>query len=291
MKQIVIAGPTASGKTELALGLASVLDKDIISSDSRQVYKYLTAGTAKPEGVWKDGVYKVNGVPYHLVDFLEPRETFNAGAFCAAAAQKSGIICGGTGLYIEALFFGLNDLPKDENLRRGLCALSKADLHSRLKAVDPVSAAEIPEGNIQRTMRALEIFLITKTPASVLRTKKSEEKSFKDKAFFVYLNPEREVLNRRIEERTKKIFEPMCAEADALLSKGVPEDAPALKSLGYPEAIAYIKGNIKKADALEKIITLTRQYAKRQRTWFNRYKDVHEVQTPDVDKILKKLPC
>lgn len=276
---IVIAGPTASGKTELALGLASLLKTAVISADSRQVYKELTIGTAKPGGFWQDGLYKVNGIPYYMVDFLDPDKTFNAGEFCKEAAKVKGIFCGGTGFYLDAFFFGLNELPKDANIRKELSALSKAELHRRLKEVDPKSAAEIPEGNIQRVMRALEIFLITKKPASVLRDK-SKERDFSKKAFFIYLNPDKEVLNKRIEERTNKIFDGMANEAEKLLKKGYVKETAALKSLGYPQAIEFLEGKIMRSQAIEKIIILTRQYAKRQRTWFNRYKGVLEIKNP-----------
>ncbi len=283
---IIIAGPTASGKTELALGLASLLGAEIISADSRQVYKELTIGTAKPEGKWENGKYLVNNIPYNLVDFLYVEQTFNAGEFCNRSKKIQGnvppqgtlpyIFCGGTGMYLDAFFFGMNELPKDENLRKELSLLSKPELHARLKAADPQSAAEIPEGNIQRTMRALEIYLLTKTPASVLRNK-DKARDFTGKAFFIYLNPDKEILNKRIELRTKKMFEGMCAEASALLKKGHTKQTPALKSLGYPQAIEFLEGALKREDAIEKIITLTRQYAKRQRTWFNRYEGVMEI--------------
>lgn len=268
---IVIAGPTASGKTDLALGLASLLKTDIISADSRQVYKHLTIGTAKPEGVWEGGIYKVNGIPYHLVDFLDVDQTYNAGAFCAAARGLNGIICGGTGLYIEMLFFGMNALPKDESLRAELSALPKAALYARLQGVDPVSAAVIPPGNVQRVMRALEISLLTGKPASTLRTN-SYEKDFTGKAFFIYLNPPRKVLNERIVKRTEGIFDGMAREARAL-TRGT----TALKTLGYPQALDYLDGRTTRAEAIAQITTLTRQYAKRQRTWFNRYSGVLEI--------------
>ena len=275
MKHIVLAGPTASGKTELALALARKLDAQIISADSRQIYRGLTHGTAKPEGVWEKGTYRVQGIPYHLVDFLPPDKTFDAAAFCAQAAALTRekthtpfIFAGGTGMYLHAFFVGMDPLPpSDPALRAELTAFAaargKAALHARLAEQDPVSAAQIPAGNIQRVMRALEITLLAGKPASEL----------KSGAFFVYLNWDKELLNARIERRTRGMLNPMAAETRALLAAGAAADCPALKSLGYPQILQWINGEKSREETFDKIFTLTRQYAKRQRTWFNRYKN------------------
>ena len=296
MKPIVICGPTASGKTELALALAKRTDGIIISADSRQVYTHLTAGTAKPQGVWQNGAYWVEGIPYHLVDFLNVTDTFNAGAFVARAleitAQYPGrqiIFAGGTGMYLHAYFVGMDTLPAStpqtrELLTRLLQKEGKEGLHARLAEKDPSSAAAIPAGNVQRTMRALELCLLTGKPASQLRTGVFHTLPNPAQSAFVYLNWDRTALNARIQTRTEAIFDPMCQETQALLNQGTPADVPALKSLGYPQAVAYLQGQL----------TLTRQYAKRQRTWFNRYTQalVLELQTPqnfDLKNITKDI--
>ncbi|WP_428898498.1 tRNA dimethylallyltransferase [Parelusimicrobium proximum] len=284
MKPVIIAGPTASGKTELALSLARIINGEIISVDSRQIYKELTIGTAKPEGKYINDIYYADGVPYYLVDFLEVEDTFNSAAFVskAAAAEKDinskgkvPVFTGGTGMYFQSYFSGMDKLPEgDGKIRAELKALvgekGKTALHDKLKALDPLAAAQIPEGNVQRVMRAVEVSLITGRPVSSFWTGKFS-KDFKKDAFFVYLTPDKDALRERIAARTEKIFDAMAYEAQECMSKGRDRDTPALKSLGYPQAIDYTEGKISRAQAVEKIITLTAQYAKRQRTWFNRY--------------------
>lgn len=283
MKPIVICGPTASGKTDLALFLARQLGGEIISADSRQTYKYLTAGTAKPAGQWHAGRYLVEGVPYHLVDFLEPQEIFNAGAFVQKAQQlwldnpqTPFIFAGGTGMWLQACFVGMDNLPSStpqtrQRLEDLLARRGKEGVHRTLEELDPQSAAQIPMGNIQRTMRAVELCWLTGQKASQVRSGKFHALPDPQKAAFVYLNWAKPALDERIRRRTQIIFEPMCLEAKALLAQGVPPEAPALKSLGYPQALAYLQGRLTADEAQEQIRLLTRQYAKRQRTWFNRY--------------------
>lgn len=283
MKPFVICGPTASGKTELALELARRTDGIIISADSRQVYVSLTAGTAKPQGVWKNGVYLVDNIPYYLVDFLPVTEVFNAGAFVTRAreiaARNPGrplIFAGGTGMYLHAYFVGMDTLPASTpQTRAQLTALleekGKEGLHAQLAQKDPASAAAIPAGNVQRTMRALELCLLTGRPASQLKSGVFHTLPNPAQSSFIYLNWDKPALDQRIQTRTEAIFDPMCQEAQTLLNQGIPPEVPALKSLGYPQAIAFLQGRLTRAQALEQITLLTRQYAKRQRTWFNRY--------------------
>lgn len=306
MKHIVLAGPTASGKTELALALARLAEAEIISADSRQIYQGLTAGTAKPAGAWREGKYLAGGVPYHLVDFLPPHAVFDASAFCARAAEltdrnpgKPFIFAGGTGLYLHAYFVGLDPLPpSDAALRAELCAFAAAKgkeaLHARLAEKDPVSAAQIPPGNIQRVMRALEITLLAARPASALKSGRFFGQFPEDKALFVYLNWDKEILNARIEQRTRGMLAPMAAETLALLRAGETADCPALKSLGYPQILEWINGKKTEEETFEKIVTLTRQYAKRQRTWFNRYKNALRLDLTnpgdfDAQKLAKRI--
>ena len=294
MKPIVLCGPTASGKTELALEIARQTGGVIVSADSRQVYTRLTAGTAKPEGTWKNGVYLVDGIPYLLVDFLPVTDTFNAGAFRThaqqIAAQYKGrplIFAGGTGMYLHAYFVGMDELPPGtEETRRQLADLlartGKEGLHHALAEKDPASAAAIPAGNVQRTMRALELYLLTGRPASELKSGNFFKLPDASQSAWVYLAWDKNALNKRIERRTRLIFDPMCNEAKALLDEDFSADVPALKSLGYPQAIAYVQGQLSRTAALEKIATLTRQYAKRQRTWFNRYTQALKLELNEV---------
>jgi len=265
----------------------------------------LNAGTAAPEGVWQGGDYLVDGVPYHLVDFLDIDKSFDVSKFCDAAreieAAANGplIFAGGTGMYLQGFFSGMDALPQaDAALRARLKAEAgqkgKAHLHARLAEVDALSAAQIPPGNIQRVMRALEIFLLTGKPASQLRTGKFAASIPPQKAFFVYLNWDKELLNQRIAVRTELIFEPMVKEARSAIAAGYAADCPGLKSLGYREALAYLEGKMSAAQAKERIATLTRQYAKRQRTWFARYKEKYsvDINTPqdfDIDILAQRI--
>lgn len=289
MKPIVLCGPTASGKTELALELARQTGGIIVSADSRQVYKRLTAGTAKPQGAWENGVYLTEGIPYCLVDFLDVTENFNAGAFRRRAQEiaakypdKQLIFAGGTGMYLHAYFVGMDELPAGtpetrEKLSKLLSEKGKAGLHAALAEKDPASAAAIPAGNVQRTMRALELCLLTGKPASELKSGKFFKLPDPEQSAWVYLDWEKETLNARIARRTEQIFDPMAAEAAALLQEGFPADTPALKSLGYPQAVDFLAGRLSRAQAVEQVAALTRQYAKRQRTWFNRYTNAWRV--------------
>ena len=283
MKPIVLCGPTASGKTELALELARQTNGIILSADSRQVYKRLTIGTAKPQGSYQNGIYTVAGVPYYLVDFLEVTDTFNAGAFVSRARQIAAenphrplIFAGGTGMWLHAYFVGMDELPASTpHTREKLSALleksGKEGLHQVLMQLDPASAHNIPAGNVQRTMRALELCWLTGKPASALKSGKFFQLPNPRDSAWVYLAWDKEALNARISDRTEQIFDGMAAEAETLLNKGYSPATPALKSLGYPQAVSFLQGQLSRAQAVEQVTVLTRQYAKRQRTWFNRY--------------------
>ena len=306
MKPIILCGPTASGKTELALELARQTDGIIISADSRQVYTNLTAGTAKPQGTWENGIYWVEGIPYYLVDFLAVTETFNAGAFRKFVEKivwehpgKQLIFAGGTGMYLHAYFVGMDELPastpKTRELLLALLAKEgKEGLHAALAAKDPASANQIPAANVQRTMRALELYMLTGRPASELKSGNFFKRPDPAQSFWVYLNWDKALLSSRIEQRTKAIFDPMCTETETLLQAGFPSDTPALKSLGYPQVIGYLKGQISRPEAIEQIMLRTRQYAKRQRTWFNRYQhalklELHKPQDFNPVQLSKKI--
>jgi len=307
MKHIVIAGPTASGKTELALALAKQLGCEIISADSRQIYQQITVGTAKPLGAWQNTCYMVQHIPYHLVDFLPPDQTFDVASFCSksntlltAQPDKPFIFAGGTGMYLHALFIGLDKLPPANPVLRAELAdfadkNGRAALHARLVQKDPVSAAQIPPQNIHRVIRALEICQLTGRPASDIKTGMFFQTEFPtDTVSFVYLHWDKDLLHERIAQRTAAMLDPMAEETRTLLAKGFAPDCPGLKSLGYPEILAWISGKSTREETLEKIIIRTRQYAKRQRTWFNRYKnilrlDINRTQDFDTDLLVKKI--
>lgn len=295
IKPITLMGATASGKTEAALGLARLLGGEIISADSRQVYKRLTAGTAKPDGAWRgEGAaraYQVEGVPYHLVDFLDPKSSYDAASFAADAHRlikeiksrgKVPVIAGGTGMYVQALWSGLDPLPPaDQAVRAELTAFAEKEgrpaLHARLTALDPEAAARIPVNNIQRVIRALEVIRISGKKISELWTGRFHDALPTHLSRFIVLSWPKKDLLERVRARTQASFVRWEAETRALLDDGYPDDCPALKSLGYPQMIDYIRGAAGQSVTAGKIVRVTMSYAKRQATWFGRYRNVPRV--------------
>lgn len=249
-KPIVIVGPTASGKSELAARLARELGGEVISADSRQVYRGLDAGTAKP------------GSPCHLIDVADPTEAFDAGRWLALVRPllrriRLPIVAGGTGLYIKALLEGLSELPRrDEAVRARLTG----DLHARLREVDPAAAAKIPPGNRQRLVRALEVYELTGKPISQHWGRRSGGVPAR---LVARLDWPPEVLRRRIAERAERMWPGMIEEAARF--EGT---EPGLESLGYREAWLVSRGRLPRAEGLARLIAATNAYAKRQRTWF-----------------------
>jgi tRNA dimethylallyltransferase len=276
----VLVGPTGVGKTALALEWARRENRDVISADSRQIYKGLTVGTAKPVGEWREGFYWVEGVRHHLMDFLDPREPYNAGLFArdAGALLKEGaaqgrrfLVVGGTGLYIKALTDGLAPMPgRDENVRRELTtradAVGRAALHAELARVDPAAAAKIPPNNIARVIRALEVFRLTGRPISAWQ-KETRPSPFVFERWGLRLP--KETLEARLKTRCLSMADGLIAETRARLAEGMPAEAPGFQSLGYPLAIDLLENRIARADFDRLFFLSTRQYAKRQTTWFN----------------------
>ena len=277
MDQVVaVVGPTASGKTELAVALARALGGEVISADSRQVYRRLDAGTAKPS---RDAQGLVEGIAYHLVDVADPAETFDAGRFARLAgevlAQIKGrgrvpIVAGGTGLYVRALLEGLSEMPpSDPKIRERLTAAAKEEgrsaLHERLSKIDPAAAAAIPANNIQRVLRALEVYELTGKPISSFWTR--DKKSSANAVFFLIDWPNDE-LKARVKLRAERMWPDMLEETKRLLAAGFSGAEPGFQSLGYREAISVSKGELSRDEGLALLIRSTNQYAKRQRTWF-----------------------
>lgn len=287
---LAIVGPTASGKTALALETAKDCDGEIISVDSRQVYEELTVGTAKPQGRWKDGVYVVDGIPHHLMDFLDPAESFSAANFAEQAQgkideieqrRKVPILVGGTGFYFRSFLEGLAPMPPaNEAVRDELRGLAEQKgrpwLHAELQRVDPEAAKKIPANNIHRVIRALEVFRVTGRPISAWHEEHQAATKPTQRAFKVIgLDPGREELTKRIQRRSEDMVSSgIIEETQALLSKGLPENCPGLSGLGYPQVIQFLKGQLSKAELIQSLVTATRQYAKRQMTWFRNQMDV-----------------
>jgi len=285
---MVIAGPTAVGKTRVALELAEKMNAEIISADSRQVYKYLDIGTAKPS---KSERQKTN---HHLLDILEPDAIYSAARFAADARAvmdrldeqgKRYIIAGGSGLYLKALIEGLSQIPSaDDNVRRELdsfmAANGKAALYEMLKDIDPESAQRLKPNDAVRTIRAIEVFKLSGIKMS--QWQKKERIKDKRRYRLVVLNRERDSLYRLIEIRVDQMVEQGLFEETAkVLKMGYSSDSNSLNTVGYKEAIAFINGVMDRNTAVGLIKQNTRRYAKRQMTWF---RGMSQAEWLDVDK-------
>lgn len=296
---IVIIGPTASGKSAVALELSKKTNAEIVNGDSRQIYQYLHHGTSQPANEDK----KI--VPHHLYDFLKPDQTYSAGQYAKDATlvvknilknNRIPIVVGGTGFYIRSLFDGISELPgRNESVRKEWLALAQEKgrefLHQKLKAVDPISAEKIPHQNIQRIIRALEVYTLTGKPLSELHKKSSKTSAPFDPLFFGLLW-EKEKLKERILERTKRIAPLIIEETKEVLKKDFKENDPGLQSLGYRQATQTLRREITCDDFFNSLLTETFQYAKRQMTWFkkdSRIKWIHIKEPFDPEKIAQKI--
>ena len=276
---LVLLGPTASGKSDLAEALACALDGEVVGVDSMQVYRGLEAGTYKPSPAAR------RRVPHHLVDIADPRRDFNLGDFVRAADDaiagildrgRLPILAGGTGMYLRGLLKGIDPAPRrDPALRAALEALADrrgtAHLHRILLANDPPSAARLAPADRMRLVRSLERTFGSGRRAAAA----SWERPDRLPAIKVGLLPEPRLLRDRIDARVEAMFAAgIVAETEALLAAGVPAEGSALKALGYREAVAHLRGEVDLAGAVEAAKRHTRQFARRQMTWFRREPDV-----------------
>jgi len=286
---ITIIGPTGVGKTRISIALAKAVDAEIISADSRQVYKYLDIGTAKPTRLER------SEIRFHLIDFLEPDESYSCGQFARDAhALLSDIpgrgsvpvVCGGTGLYIKALFEPLHELPPSqkvvkERLTRELAVLGTAGMYERLERIDPAWARAIKPADKQRILRGLEVYEITGRPLSSFIGGKKATAPFRPR--YIGLHLPREVLYRRIDQRFDAMIQAGLADEVTSLSKiGYPWTLSIFKTIGYKEIIDHLEGRLTLEQAITAAKRRTRNFAKRQITWFNR---VPGVEWYDADKI------
>lgn len=273
---IAIVGPTATGKSALALELAERLGGEIVNADSRQVYQGMDIGTAKPP------LEVRRRVPHHLYDIAEPGEEFSLALYVKAAREKleelwaNGTfpwLVGGSGQYVWALLeaWEVPHVPPDPALRERLAAEAARTgperLHARLAAVDPVAAARIDPRNVRRVIRALEVYEHTGVPISVWQRK--GEPNFQ--AMVVAIDVPRDELERRIDARVEGMFAAgLVDEVRALLDRGIPPHAPAMSSIGYAEVVACLEGKLSLAEAIEATKRATRRLVRRQLQWFRR---------------------
>lgn len=282
---LAVVGPTASGKSSLALELAKRYGGDIICCDSMQIYKKMNIGTAKPTAS------EMAEVPHRLFDFVDPCRNFSCADYVSAAraetdsvleAGRLPIFCGGTGLYLDRLLCGgeLADTVIDPEYRKELqnFALENGNeaLHGRLCDVDPVSAANIHPNNVKRVIRALEIYKTSGVMKSELDAR-SREQGNRYKALQIGIRyNDRETLYRRIDERVDKMLsDGLLTEVKELEEEGIfRENLTAAQAIGYKELLGYVRGEINLEDAVDELKRATRRYAKRQMTWFSSHGDV-----------------
>lgn len=297
---ILILGVTASGKGRLAFNLAKAIDAEIISIDSMKVYRRMDIGTAKPP---KDARKLIK---YHLIDILEPSESFSVAAFLDTALQavkqikqrkKNIIAIGGTALYIKALLYGIFDGPgTDEQIRRRLQQQAQDEgteqLWRQLSKIDPVAGQNISTSDTRRIIRALEVYELTGKPISALQQQWKSARNCVHNWTIIGLRRQKPDASSRINKRVKKMLAAgLLDEVKSLLAEEKPLSQQARCAIGYTEIIDYLTGHKELEDAIELIKKNTRRLAKNQRTWFKTFKNVNwldiEPEEPP-EKILRQ---
>ena len=285
---LAVVGPTASGKTAFAIELAERLNTEIVSADSMQFYRGMEIGTAAPT---PDEQARVK---HHFVGFLNPDEHFSAGRFqreartvvaALNAQEKVAVVVGGSGLYVHALIDGLFPGPgKDDPIRARLHAAAQEGgvpaLYAHLQRVDPDYAAAINPRDLRRIVRALEVYEISSKPLSVLHREHREKTQLRDVVQVAFDYP-RDELYARINARTDRIMaEGFLDEVRTLMDQGYARHLERLRSLGYREMMAYLRGECAREEAIELMKRNTRRFAKRQLTWFRADARIHWLPTP-----------
>ncbi len=280
---LVITGPTSTGKTALAIKIAQVLNGEIISADSMQIYRYMDIGTAKPT------IEERKGIPHYMLDIVYPDEEYNVALFQKQAMKtiedisKRGrlpILAGGTGLYINSIIYPMDfsDAEKDPEYRNYLKKRLKENgvlwLHNQLKKVDLKSAERLHPNDTRRIIRALEIYHLTGKPMTAFHQNYKEIEPPYDLLLYG-LTMERQILYERINLRVDCMIEAgLVDEVRGLLKKGYTKDLVSMQGLGYKEIVAYLKGLVTLNEAIEVLKRNTRRFAKRQLTWFRREKQI-----------------
>lgn len=279
---IIIAGPTAVGKTDLAMATAKHYNGEIVSADSMQIYKYMDIGSAKPTEE------EQREVKHYLVDEIDPRDEFSAAEYCKKAKSyintiikngKQPIVSGGTGLYINTLIYDMDfsGVPDDKNLRTELEKLAELKgnqyIYEELKKIDPRAAETVHANNLKRVIRALEINRLTGKNMASFRSDPVKTKDYKVK--FICLNRDRQELYDRIDTRVDIMLNKgLIEEVEKLKQMGLNRNHISMQGIGYKEVIDFLDGIYSEEKMIEIIKRNSRHYAKRQLTWFKRYKDV-----------------
>ncbi|MCI9625952.1 MAG: tRNA (adenosine(37)-N6)-dimethylallyltransferase MiaA [Clostridia bacterium] len=277
---LVIGGPTASGKTAVGIRLAKLLDGEIVSADSMQVYRHMDIGTAKPDLAERDGIV------HHLLDIVEPTENFSLAQYVPLAHQtieeihtrgKLPILVGGTGLYIDTVVqnIKLSEQEKEagavrEKLMRQVEEKGSAWLHEYLEKIDPQSAAKIHENNVKRLVRAVEVYELTGVTMSE-HNHRSRLEPPRYRTYYMALQHERETLYDRIDRRVDVMMQQgLLAEVQQCVTLGAGRQHTSMQAIGYRQMLDYLEGNSSLEEAVDKIKQESRRYAKRQLTWFRR---------------------
>lgn len=295
---VTIEGPTAVGKSKFAFEIAKILDTDIISADSRQVYKYLDIGTAKPS------LRMLKEIPHHLVSIIDPKENYNAGRFTEDADEviadlhkrdRIPLIVGGTGFYVKSLKQGLFKAPLIPNYVREKLESESNKLGSRtmfekLEQIDPIAAARIDPNDLQRIIRALEVFEYTDKPISKhWQEQRGDEKYI---PFSIFVTRERNKLYEAINNRVDTMIDSgLLQEVDNLLNSGYTFDDPGLNTLGYKEFRMLYENRNSLHEVADKIKQHTRNYAKRQFTWYRKCKFDLTLSVDEIiiSKVIKEI--
>lgn len=292
---LVLLGPTAIGKTELSLRIATTFGCEIISMDSMQVYRYMDIGTAKASREERALVR------HHLIDIVDPDSQYNAALFVRDATAaledirfrgKIPLITGGTGLYLSALNSGLFDTVQvspeiRSRLRRRLQEEGRAVLFQELAACDPQSAARIHPNDTQRLLRGLELYLSTGRPWSEhIRRQRTKASALARPQLQIGLFCERSLLRERIRLRTEQMMQhPFQQEVKGLLARGYDGSLPSMQALGYRHMLGYIQGDWSLESARQALCTDTGRYAKRQLTWFRANRDIHWIERSQPERV------
>lgn len=289
---VVIVGPTAIGKTDVAIDLAKILDGEIISADSMQIYKYMDIGTAKPT------IEERQGIPHHMIDVVAPDEEFSVAQFQQQAKKliqdirqrgKLPIVAGGTGLYINSLIYPMDftDAAEDHDFRERMRALASEKgneyVYKKLYDIDPDTAQRIHYNDIRRIIRALEVYHLTGKPMSHYNQNfKTADKPYN--SIIIGLTMDRSKLYDRINRRVDIMLEKgLIEEVKGLLKMDYNKNLTSMQGLGYKEIVTYLEGKRTLTESAEILKRDTRRFAKRQFTWFKRIKDIQWINRDDFN--------